>query len=166
MLVALHTKKQKIFQNPEVIFFWIRRRIGRFKKLPKYHFMKVVVVVKWSAGVPSTLSDNLGSNPTEAYNFFCKITKINKKKLGLAHRRIFGSRLRIFSWAIPASFSFIFVFSNKHYNFYNKYTWKNVHPVNGSFWTHDLKSKSLFLFRIWHWAPAQIFFYLELVCAS
>ena len=28
-----------------------------------------------------------------------------------------------------ASFWFIFVFSNKHYNFYNKYMLKNVHPV-------------------------------------
>ena len=26
-------------------------------------------------------------------------------------------------------FFIYFVFSNKHYNFYNKYTWKNVHPV-------------------------------------
>ena len=27
-------------------------------------------------------------------------------------------------WAIPASFSFIFVFSNKHNNLYNKYMLK------------------------------------------
>ena len=43
--------------------------------------MKVVVVVKWSAGVPSTLSDTLGSNPTEAYNFFSKICVCKDRKL-------------------------------------------------------------------------------------
>ena len=36
-------------------------------------------------------------------------------------------------WAIPASFSFIFVFSNKQNNFYNKYLHViNVHPVYGA----------------------------------
>ena len=40
----------------------------------------------------------------------------------------------------PASFFCLFsVFSNKHYNFYNKYMWKNIHPVYGAgIWTHDL----------------------------
>ena len=37
------------------------------------------------------------------------------------------------------SFSFIFVFSSKHNNFYNKYMWKNVHPVYGAgIRTHNL----------------------------
>ena len=37
------------------------------------------------------------------------------------------------------------VFSNKHYNFYNKYLWKNVHPVYGAgIRTHDLRNVSLF----------------------
>ena len=37
------------------------------------------------------------------------------------------------------------VFSNKHYNFYNKYMWKNVHPVYGAgIRTHDLRNVSLF----------------------
>ena len=39
-----------------------------------------------------------------------------------------------------ASFSFIFVFSNKHY----KYMWKNVHPVYvAEIRTHDLQNTSL-----------------------
>ena len=43
----------------------------------------------------------------------------------------------------PASSTFIFVFSNKCYNFYNKYV-KNVHPVYGAgIWTHNLKGMSL-----------------------
>ena len=29
-----------------------------------------------------------------------------------------------FKWAIPGLFPFIFVFSNKQYNFYNKFMWK------------------------------------------
>ena len=33
-----------------------------------------------------------------------------------------------------ASFSFIFVLSNKHYNFYNKYMWKNVRPSSIRRW--------------------------------
>ena len=43
-------------------------------------------------------------------------------------------------WAIPASFSFIFVFSYKHYNFYNKYMWKNLHPVYGASAGFELES--------------------------
>ena len=36
------------------------------------------------------------------------------------------------------------VFSNKHYNFYNKYMWKNVHPVYGAgIRTHNLWNMSL-----------------------
>ena len=32
------------------------------------------------------------------------------------------------------------VFLIKQYNFYNKYMWKNVHPVYGArIWTHDLR---------------------------
>ena len=38
----------------------------------------------------------------------------------------------------PASFQFIFVFSSKCYNFYNKLMLKNVHPVYGAgIQTHD-----------------------------
>ena len=50
-----------------------------------------------------------------------------------------------FKWPSPASFSFIFVFSNKHYNVYNKYMWTNVHPVYSSarIRTHDLQDMSL-----------------------
>ena len=45
----------------------------------------------------------------------------------------------------PTSASFIFYFrsiSNNHrYNFFNKYMWKNVHPLYGAgIWTHDLRS--------------------------
>ena len=41
-------------------------------------------------------------------------------------------------------FSFIFVFSNKHYNFENKYGWKNLHPVYGAgIRTHYLQNMSL-----------------------
>ena len=37
------------------------------------------------------------------------------------------------------------VFSNKQYNFYNKYMWKNVHPVYGAgIQTHNLQNVSLF----------------------
>ena len=44
-----------------------------------------------------------------------------------------------------ASFSFIFVFSNKyHYNFYTTYMWKNVHPVySAGIRTHYLRKMSL-----------------------
>ena len=46
----------------------------------------------------------------------------------------------------PASFSFIFVFSNKHYNFYNKDMWKNVHPVySAGIQTHNHQNMSLLL---------------------
>ena len=43
-------------------------------------------------------------------------------------------------------FSLFLVFSNKHhYNFYNKYVWKNVHPVYCTgIRTHDLQNMSLF----------------------
>ena len=35
------------------------------------------------------------------------------------------------------------VFSNKHYNFHNKYMWKNVHPVYGAgIQTHNLSNMS------------------------
>ena len=52
--------------------------------------------------------------------------------------------LIFFKWANPASFSFIFVFSNTPYNFYNKYMWKNVHPVYSvGIRTHDLWNVSL-----------------------
>ena len=46
----------------------------------------------------------------------------------------------------PASFSFIFVFSNNHhYDFYNKYMWKNFHPIHGAVnRTHNLRNVSLF----------------------
>ena len=45
----------------------------------------------------------------------------------------------------PAFFSFIFGLSNKHYNFYNKHMWKNLHPVYGArIQTHNLWSVSLF----------------------
>ena len=41
---------------------------------------------------------------------------------------------------------FFSVFSNKHYNFYNKYLWKNVHPVYiAGIQTHDLKNMNLLL---------------------
>ena len=43
-----------------------------------------------------------------------------------------------------ASFSFIFIFSNKYYIFYNKYVWENVHPELGArIWTHNLHLTSL-----------------------
>ena len=39
---------------------------------------------------------------------------------------------------------FIFVFSNKQYIFYNKWMWKNVHPVNGAgIQTHNFQDMSL-----------------------
>ena len=45
-------------------------------------------------------------------------------------------------WPLFRLFS---VFSNKQYNFYNKYMWKNVHPVYGAgIWTHNLQNVSLF----------------------
>ena len=46
----------------------------------------------------------------------------------------------------PASFYFIFVFSSKQYNFYNKSMWKNINPVYGAgIRTHDLQFMSLLL---------------------
>ena len=42
---------------------------------------------------------------------------------------IFIALQNFFKWATPASFSFIFVFSNTHYYFYNKHIWKYIHPV-------------------------------------
>ena len=39
----------------------------------------------------------------------------------------------------PASFSFIFVFSNKHNNFYNKWMWNNIHPVGILCWDSNLR---------------------------
>ena len=46
----------------------------------------------------------------------------------------------------PGLFSFIIGLSSKHhYNFYNKYMCKNVHPVYGAvIWTHNLQNMSLF----------------------
>ena len=49
--------------------------------------------------------------------------------------------LLVFLWAIPGIF---FVFSNEHYNFCNKQTWKNVHlPYDPGIQTHDLWNMSL-----------------------
>ena len=49
------------------------------------------------------------------------------------------SILFVFNESTPANF----VFSNTNYNFYNKYMWKNVHPVNGpGIRTHNLWNKS------------------------
>ena len=46
--------------------------------------------------------------------------------------------------SFPASFLFIFVFSRKHYNFYKKCMWKNVHPVySARIQTHNLQNLSL-----------------------
>ena len=43
-----------------------------------------------------------------------------------------------------ASLSFIFVFSDKHYNFYIKYMWENIHPAySAGIQTHDLQDISL-----------------------
>ena len=52
---------------------------------------------------------------------------------------------RYFKWAIPGLFFIYFrLFSSKHYNFYNKYMWNNVHPVYGArIRTHDLQYMSL-----------------------
>ena len=49
------------------------------------------------------------------------------------------------NWANPGLFYCLFsVFSNKYYNFYNKYMWKNVHPVYSvGIRTHDLCNMSL-----------------------
>ena len=42
-------------------------------------------------------------------------------------------------------FRLFLVFSNKHYNFYNKYMWKIIHPVYGAgIQTYDLQNVSLF----------------------
>ena len=51
----------------------------------------------------------------------------------------------IFLWANPGLFYCLFlVFSNKPYYNYNKYIWKNVHPVYGAgIWTHALHNMSL-----------------------
>ena len=41
----------------------------------------------------------------------------------------------------PASFFVFSTYSNKHYNFYNKSMWKNVHPVNDAgIQIHDLSN--------------------------
>ena len=61
--------------------------------------------------------------------------------------RLFGDVPRLKHWweslkngPSPASFSFIFVFSNKHHNFLQQIHVKNVHPVYGAeIWTHDLQ---------------------------
>ena len=47
--------------------------------------------------------------------------------------------------ANPGLFCLFSVFSNKHhYNFYNKYMWKNVHSVYGAgIYTHDFQNMSL-----------------------
>ena len=49
-------------------------------------------------------------------------------------------------WANPGLFYCLFsVFSNKHLIFYNKYMWKNVHPVYGAgIQAYDLWNVSLF----------------------
>ena len=42
-------------------------------------------------------------------------------------------------------FRLFLIFSNKQYNFYNKYMWKNVHAVYGAkIRTYDLQNVSLF----------------------
>ena len=65
-------------------------------------------------------------------------TRGKLKKSGILKERVFGCDLsehllntgqegKTFfakNRPSPATFSFIFVFSNKHYNFYNKYVWK------------------------------------------
>ena len=38
-------------------------------------------------------------------------------------------KIRFLNGPCPDSFSYIFVFSNKHYNFYSKYVWRNDHPI-------------------------------------
>ena len=49
------------------------------------------------------------------------------------------------NWPTPASFCVFLVFSNKQYNFYNKYMLKNLHPVYGAgIPTHNLQNVSLF----------------------
>ena len=66
-------------------------------------------------------------------------------------------------WVIPASFWFIFVFSNKHYIFYNKYMWKNVHPVYSTgIRTHDLQDMSLHPKPLDQGSRPNMFVYLEL----
>ena len=55
----------------------------------------------------------------------------------------FGDRETFLNGQCPASFSFIFVFSNKNYNFYNKQM-KNVHPVvRARIQTHDFQHTRL-----------------------
>ena len=47
---------------------------------------------------------------------------------------------------IQPLFCLFLVFLNKQYNFFNKYMWKNVHPVYGArIQTHNLQNVSLFL---------------------
>ena len=51
----------------------------------------------------------------------------------------------LLKWAIPGLFLIYFrSFLNKHYNFYDKFMWKDVHPVYGAgIQTHNLWEMSL-----------------------
>ena len=85
--------------------------------------------------------DNLCSNLAEVYIVILenclKRTKIQEDE---ARDGPFKKYLTLISFFFKngpfmASFSFIFVFSNKHYNSYNKYMWKML--CTSSIWCRD-----------------------------
>ena len=55
------------------------------------------------------------------------------------------SQVGFFKWANPGLFFVYFgSFQTNITNFYNKYMWKNFHPVYGAgIWTHDHRNMSL-----------------------
>ena len=64
--------------------------------------------------------------------------KLSRTRLVLSCRQFFNK------WAIPGIFFICFRFFKQHYNNYNKYLWKNVHPVySAESRTHDLRNMSL-----------------------
>ena len=65
----------------------------------------------------------------------------------------------------PASFSFIFVFSNKHCNSYNKQMWKNVHPASGAgIQTHNLLITNLLPEQLDQGSGPLLMTFWEIIC--
>ena len=75
---------------------------------------------------------------------FCWLLKIETYKSPVLHFSSSVNTIQVFlNEPSLASFSFIFVFSNKHYNSNNKYMWKMLWPSSIQHWEYTAPRSSL-----------------------
>ena len=117
-------QKRKTFPLEQMSKWWIKRNLER-RLVSSW-----LAHLKWKTNFCKTRFEPV-SGPHMKYSH---------------HSLLSGNNSSFFSKNGPssASFLFIFVFSNKHYNAYNKNMWKIVHPVySAGIQTHNHRNMSL-----------------------